>query len=469
MTRTSKDQINLIYLKRDLRLYDNPVFSLAEDSKIKYSVIFIFEPEYMQQSWFDIRHYKFIYSSLVKLNESLSKFGYRVCLLFGDPVEVFSYIMGKVDLKTVFSHQEVGPKYTFLRDKRLRNFFKLNNIEWIEIPTDGIIRGKSRPQGWRIKFEEWLETPVTETILSRELFYPLDIDQFLLPQNLKNELSCYPTTFQEPGERAALATLKSFLDERGRGYLANISKPFESHKYSSRLSCYLAYGNVSARVVFQLTKKMITENSLSDNNRKSYEAFLSRIFWRSHFMQKLENMPQYEYQSINPSFEPWPFEHKPQLVEAWIEGETGFDLVDAVMKCLKTTGWINFRMRAMLVSFLCHVLQQPWQAGANLLARYFLDFEGGIHFPQFQMQAGVTGFNTIRVYDPDKQLRDNDPRRLFCKIWLKGKTRQKPLVDLKSCLEISRRVLWGIKMSHECRENATKLLMRLNEPARTRV
>ena len=93
-------------------------------------------------------------------------------------------------------------------------------------------------------------------------------------------------------------------------------------------------------------------------------------------------------------------------------------MVDASMRCLITTGWLNFRMRAMLVSFLCHYLEQDWRRGVYYLAKLFLDYEPGIHFTQFQMQAGVTGINSIRIYNPIKQSIEKDPNCIFLKKWL---------------------------------------------------
>ena len=172
--------------------------------------------------------------------------------------------------------------------------------------------------------------------------------------------------------------------------------------------------------------------------------------------------------------------------DSWENGETGYPLVDASIECLKTTGYLNFRMRPMIVSFLTHHLWQPWQSATFFLAQNFLDFEPGIHYSQLQMQAGETGVNTIRIYNPTKNAIEKDKEASFIKKWLPqlkevpipliyepwkmseieqslfnckiGKDYPKPIVDISQTRKFALEKLWSIRKNKKVKEEKQRIL-----------
>ena len=150
------------------------------------------------------------------------------------------------------------------------------------------------------------------------------------------------------------------------------------------------------------------------NWRASLISFMGRLHWHCHFMQKLEDEPRLEFENLHRGYDGVRPDMADQTkLDAWCMGQTGFPFIDACMRALDRHGWINFRMRAMLMSFASYDLWLPWRASGLHLARQFVDYEPGIHWSQVQMQSGTTGINTMRVYNPIKQGLDQDPTGAF--------------------------------------------------------
>lgn len=410
---TPKPLINVVWLKRDLRTQDHEPLQRANASKLPYLIIYLFEPSIISYPDTSLRHLQFIYHSIQHINNILVAYQQRVHIIYAEALAAFTYLQQQFRIKQVFSYQESGIQLTYNRDKQMARWFAAQEIDWLESQRDGIGRKRKNREGWDKAWFATMHAPVINNAYQNNSSVAFS-NPFALPLSLQQQLQPYPKQFQPAGEKNGWRYLRSFVEKRGLSYHYHISKPDKSRYACGRISPYLAWGNLSIRQIYQFVKK----HPKRTLHKRPFTAFLSRLKWHCHFIQKFEMECSYETACLNKGYELLEHPENDCFINAWKEGKTGYPLVDACMRCVTTTGWINFRMRAMLVSFLCHHLYQDWRTGTYHLAQQFLDYEPGIHYPQFQMQAGTTGVNTVRIYNPTKQAQDHDPEGVFIKKWV---------------------------------------------------
>ncbi|MGL4575873.1 MAG: deoxyribodipyrimidine photo-lyase/cryptochrome family protein [Burkholderiaceae bacterium] len=485
-----KPAVQVVWFKRDLRTHDHAalVGACACGPAI---ALYVYEPELLTQPDASVQHIAFANECLIDLQQQLTKCGIPLVTREGRMPEVLETLRQEITIAALWSHEETGNAASFARDERVGAWCKANSIVWNEVPSNGVVRRlKSRDVWSAIWMQRMAVAPLDAPRQSTACPVALASAGIGQPVQIKMQGHEKPSR-QRGGRSHALEVLQSFLSERCTHYRYAMSSPLSAVDACSRLSAHLTFGTLSIREVVHAVWRArdlllgLPPAQRPVNRLASLKSFESRLHWHCHFIQKLESDPSIESRNLHPAYDGLREQLDPALHHAWASGQTGVPMVDACMRMLAQHGWINFRMRAMLVSFASYHLWQPWQATALHLAREFLDYEPGIHYAQVQMQSGTTGINTIRIYNPVKQAHDQDPDGKFVRTWIPALARvpapyifepwtmprdvqqqagciidtdyPSPVVDLEAAAKRAREAMWAVRHAPEFKQDASAI------------
>ena len=449
----------LVWFKRDLRVADHAPLAAAATCDEALGLV-ILEPAWLHSPECHPRHVAYLLKCVAALRDALAARGLPLLLRVGDAVDVLAQLRREWRFEQLLSHEETGPGWSYTRDLAVGRWARAEGVVWTEWPQTGVVRRLKDRRGWAGRWQRRMDSPCVaapEGFRAAPGFGPLP-----LPTLRDLGLPAAPPT-PAAGEAAAWQTLQGFLDGRALGYRRHLSSPLTAESGCSRLSEHLAFGTLSMRQVHQATEAAIASTPHRELAH-GLRGFASRLRWHCHFMQKLEDEPQIEFRNFARSHDglrAGDGVHEGSLdterLQAWCEGRTGFPMVDACMRQLVATGWLNFRMRAMLVSFAAYHLGLHWREPGLHLARQFLDFEPGIHWSQMQMQSGTTGINTLRIYSPAKQQAEQDPDGVYLRRWVPEfgtPAYARPIVDERAALAEIKARLYALRKTGEARHEA---------------
>ncbi len=424
--------MQIIWFRRDLRINDNEIISKATENNQEVLPCFIIDSWFYQQPEVSTLRVKFLFESLQNLDANLKSLGSRLYLFEGESVAVIEKLtqslieLGKKP--KLHFNQDVQVNYGIDRDSQIREFYQQQGLE-IYLGLNHFLQEKEDYDSLWQDYHNYQKRslhPIPTQINTPELNF--NLSQLTFEQLWQKYCPNHQNidSYFEGGEDEAKNTLDSFLDGRYQGYHWKMSHPWMSQQgATSHLSPHLDFGTISARNIYQSAVKIADSLPPKSKNSYSLKTFFDRLRWHDKFSQRHYFHPELAFKNRYPEFDDWYCDEelegqKLEFFTAWCEGKTGFPMVDASMRELNTMGWMNFRMRAMCVTFLCINCGVSWQYGARYFMSKLVDGNIAINHWQWQAQAGVTNpmSKTFRIYNPTKNLQEKDSYLKFVRYWI---------------------------------------------------
>jgi len=350
----------LIWFKRDLRVHDHaPLVMAAELGAVL--PVFVVEPELWGQAEASARQWEFVAESLAALREDLAGLGAPLVVRVGDARQVLDGLCRRHRIGQIVSQAEPGTGWSEARNRRVADWARGAGIIWTELPPSGEAGSP-------------LPAPALRGVSG--------VEPGLIPSARALKLAADPCPHRQSGGRdRGVALMESFLLRRGETYHTTRSCPLVAERASSRLSPHLAWGALSAREVAEATAARQAERPGG-----RWGAALSRFQTRLAARQAANTL---QYREADPLLAPRARARETDAARlaSWANGETGLPFLDACLRYLRATGWLNAPMRAMVTSVACWQLSLDGQATGAHLARMSTDYAPALLWPQVRLAA----------------------------------------------------------------------------------
>jgi len=400
-----KPGLNIYWLRRDLRLYDNAALYHALKGNHKVLVVFIFDKNILEKlSDKKDARVTFIYQRLTKIQEELKKKGSTLLIKFDTPERAWPEILDQYPVKAVYTNHDYEP-YATKRDDSLAEYLSSENIPLFTF-KDQVIFEKTevvKPDGkpytvFTPYYRQWLKKLNEFYVKS----YP---SEKYLDNLFQTEALSIPSLAAIGFEEST----QTFPDQSFKDKLIKYDekRDFPAIDATTRLGLHLRFGTISIR--------MVVQQALAQKADK----WLSELVWREFYMMILWHFPHIVNHAFKPAYDKIEWRNNDKEFKAWCEGRTGYPIVDAGMCQLNKTGFMHNRVRMVVASFLCKHLLIDWRWGEAYFAEKLLDYEQASNVGGWQWACGSGNDAApyFRVFNPELQLKKFDPKMEYVYKW----------------------------------------------------
>ncbi|MEQ1666880.1 MAG: deoxyribodipyrimidine photo-lyase [Sulfuriferula sp.] len=409
----------LVWLRRDLRLYDHAALHHATQQAQHVVVVFIFDTDILADLPHEDRRVEFIWASLAALKLELENYGSSLIVRHGRAVELMPQLAAEFQVDAVFCNRDYEPQ-AIARDAQVSERLQYDGRvlhsykDQVVFECDEVLTQAGKPFGVFTPYKNaWLKH-LTPFYLQA---YPVRTEAYAAmpaqPMPRLAELGFVPTNLAQLsikiGSDGAAQTWQDF-QTRIDSY--QDARNFPAIKGPSYLSVHLRFGTLSIR---QLA------NYAYHHGGAGAETWLSELIWREFYQQVLWHHPRLAIgQTYKAEFNDMDWPNPEGHFVAWCEARTGYPLVDAAMRQLNQTGYMHNRLRMVAAAFLVKDLHVDWRLGEAYFAQHLIDFDLAANNGGWQWSAstGCDAQPWFRIFNPVTQSKKFDPEGKFIKRYL---------------------------------------------------
>ncbi len=409
---------SIFIFRRDLRLYDNIGLHKALKESQAVIPLFIFDPAQVttKNRYKSNRAMRFMLESIIDLEKQLKKRNAHLYVFYGNPTTVLQNLFTTIAIDAVFINYDYTP-FSITRDAAIQKLCAKNHItysathdELINSPT-AILKDNGKPYTmftpYFKKTQQYeIAMPVNKKPLAH--FYTKTIKQAAKKQVLFKKI--LPNKQDKPRLIGGRTTGKALLKN-----LSTLKKYVFEHDIpildsTSHLSPHLKFGTISIREAIDQAHKTLGEK----------HPLIRQFFWRDFFTQIAYHFPYIFGEACKKNYAKLTWGKNPEAFKRWCNGTTGFPIVDAGMRELNATGYINNRMRMIVASFLTKDLHIDWRMGERYFATQLIDYDPSVNNGNWQWVAstGCDAQPYFRIFNPWQQQKKFDKDCCYIKQWV---------------------------------------------------